>query len=368
MSDMSGNDDRLRITEEDIATPEIDLRVESMNQARQVALVRTVGDVPTSTGSTTLRAILTLVGGGAIGGLLAFGASKLTNPLTENSDSAFWSNMIFSFELAFFIGSAIALADVAMNKNWAKIGKVALWVLPAVAVAGFVFGLIANFFYSNAVDGIYTSAFEQVFAGDMTADQAEAYITTRLHPVRGIAWMLVGISAGIAAGAASRSWKRLGLAAAGGAVGGFLGGFIFDFIGSEAAAQIVGIVVLGILIGLAMALLEQATKSRWIEITAGGLAGKQFILYKNEITLGSAPEADITLIKDSAIPPIAAILRVRGSACEIEAAPSLAELVVNGNQQRYSSLRDHDVVTIGHTQIRFRERASASKVPGALQR
>ena len=368
--------DRLRITEADVSGADIDQRVEAMAEAQKVALVRTVGTAPSSGGSSTLRAILVLTGGGAVGGLLAFLGTKALDVLPVTSDlvaeNSFFSNMSFTFMLALFIGAGVSLADVALNRSWAKLGNVAVIALPAAVGGALVMGLIAHFFYSTAIDWLYSSAFDQLLGGELTEAEVEDYVLLRLHPIRGLAWLLVGVSAGIAAGAAARSWRRLALAATGGAIGGFLGGFVFDFIATsdsnEWIAQAVGIVLLGTLIGTATGLIEQATKSRWIEIASGGLAGKQFILYKQDITLGSSPSADITLIKDASIAPIAAMLQVRGQGCSVSVAPGTGPVLVNGTQVAGSAaVGDMDLVTIGATQVRFRERASSGKTPGALR-
>ena len=367
--------DRLRITEDDLASESVERRVEEMAQAQRVALVRVVGDAPPS-GGTAGRAILTLTAGGAVGGVVAFAGQKwILDGLLGGliSDNSFLNNVSFTLMLAFCIGAAVSLADVTTNRNWAKLGRVAAVAVPVALGAGLLFGIVAHLVYSAGIDWLNSSTQEWAFAQPVLPTEQEIldYQTVRLHPLRGFAWLLVGVSAGIAAGAAARSWKRVGLAAAGGALGGFIGGFAFDFIatgeGSEWIAQLVGIVLLGTLVGLAMALIEQASKSRWIEIVSGGLAGKQFILYQSEITLGSSPSADITLIKDPTIPPIAAMLRVRGTTCELQTAPGLGGVMVNGVESGYMQLADMDVVSIGSTQIRFRERSGSSNKPGALR-
>lgn len=371
----SPQSDRIRISQEDTESSDVQARIEAMEQAQKVALVRTVGDAPAKGGSGFGLAVLTLTLGGLVGGILAFLGQlvlfKLPGLSTLSEENVFFSNMAFTFILAMSIGAAVSLADVATNRNWAKLGKVAAIALPAAAGSALLIGLLAHFFYSSAQEWLFQSAFEKVLSGELNENTAEDYVMLRLHPIRGFAWLLVGISAGIAAGAAARSWKRLGLAAAGGALGGFLGGFVFDFIaqsdGSEWVAQLVGIALLGTLIGLSTGLLEQAGKSRWIEIVAGGLAGKQFILYKNEVALGSSPSADVTLIKDSRIAPIAAVIRAQGASCAIQEAAGVAGLEVNGTPVSRSDLRDMDLITIGGTQIRFREKASSNKVPGALR-
>lgn len=374
MSTEDGN--RIRITEEDTQSSSVQERVEQMEQAQRVALVRTVGDVPKSSGSGGLRAILTLTAGGTVGGVVAFLVQKLADVVpfisTALADNVFLSNIAFTFILAVFIGAGVSLADVTMNGSWSKLGRVAAIALPAAIGSALVLGVVAHFFYERAQEWLFNSAYDQLLTGELTDSTVDAFIMLRMHPIRGLAWLLVGVSAGIAAGAAARSWKRLGLAAIGGAIGGFVGGFVFDFIAqsdnTEWVAQAIGIVVLGTLIGVSTGLIEQVGKSRWIEIVSGGLAGKQFILYKSEIAIGSSPSADITIIKDSRIPPVAAVMRIQGQRCTITEAAGASGMEVNNTPFQSTELRDMDVVSFGNTQIRFREKASSGKSPGALHR
>lgn len=360
----------ISITAEDLQSVEVTQRVADMERARQVALVREVGAPGQGGGGGALRAIGILTAGGAIGGIAAFLVTYvLFTVLGLFEDNTFVTNMGFTFIMAFFIGTCVAFADVVSSRTWSKIGMVAAVAIPAALGAALIMGLVAHFFYSAATQSIYESALEQAFQEDWSDEQFMDYVILRLHPVRGIAWLFVGVAAGVAAGAAARSWKRAGLAAAGGAVGGFLGGFIFDFFPMELewVSQAVGMTLTGLLIGLAMGLVEQASKSRWIEIVSGGLAGKQFILYKPVITVGSSPSADITLIKDPAIPEIVATIDTRGGESKIAAVHPQIPIVVNGTTQYTSRVVDGDTVTFGSTQIRFREKASRSQVPGALK-
>ena len=367
---------RIRISHDDLASPQVDAQLEAMEEARKVALVRDVG-TPQSTSSGALRAILTLVAGGAVGGIVAFLLNRvLLNGLGLFDDNSFLNNVTFTFILAFCIGLAVALASVITEKSLPRLGMAAAIAVPTAIGAALVMGVIAHIVYSAGLDWIFNSAFEQIMSGDLSESDAESFVQLRMHPLRGIAWALVGVGAGVAAGASSRSWKRLGLAAAGGAIGGFLGGFLFDFIPSgdsesslqtaEMIAQFIGITLLGVLIGLAMGLLEQAGKSRWIEIVAGGLAGKQFILYKNDIVLGSSPRADITLIKDPAIGEFGAQLTMRGSRATISVLDTTTPVLVNGAAVATADIRDSDIISVGNTQLRFREKSSSQKVPGAL--
>ena len=53
--------------------------------------------------------------------------------------------------------------------------------------------------------------------------------------------------------------------------------------------------------GIGIGVIESALKDRWLYVTSGPLAGKQFILYKPVTTIGSSQQCDIYLFKDSNI-------------------------------------------------------------------
>lgn len=363
--------DPLNLTSEDLNSVEVDQQVAAMKEAERVALVREVGIAQEAKGGGTLQAILILTAGGAIGGFIAFLFTRLETALELFEGNAFAGNLIFTFTLAFFIGLAVAMADVIASRNWAKLGIVAAIAVPAAVVSALLLGVVAHLVYSNGTEWIFDNALEQAIDNDWSDQEFFDYVTLWLHPVRGLAWLLVGVSAGITAGAGSRSLKRIGIAAGGGAIGGFLGGFIFDFLpqdeGGEVWAQLIGIVLLGTLIGLAASLVEQAAKSRWIEIVSGGLAGKQFILYKRQIMLGSSPQADITIIKDPAIPDLAAMIDTGSGQSRLSAANPAVPVYVNGVAQINCTITDGDIITLGSSQLRFREKSSDSKIPGALR-
>jgi hypothetical protein len=365
------NESQIVITSGDLETQQVNERVNQMQAAQKVALIREVG-APTATSSSgSIKSVLLLLMAGLVGGVLAFALTKLSDVVLEGlglAENTTVSNVTFTFLLAFAIGLVVSIADPLFSRNTSKLATTAAIAIPAAIVFGLVIGLIASAYYSLAIDRVYDDANELAFALNWSDAQYYDYISSQYHLPRGIAWSLVGIAAGLTVGLASRSWKRLGLAVAGGAVGGFIGGFVFDFITGEALAQIAGIVILGGLIGGSVALLEQAAKSRWIEIAAGGMAGKQFILYQSEITVGSAPNADITLIKDPGIAPIAARVVSRGSQTTIEALNQNCPVYLNGRLMTRENLSDQDMISIGSTEIRFREKSSQGAAPGSIAR
>ena len=58
------------------------------------------------------------------------------------------------------------------------------------------------------------------------------------------------------------------------------------------------LVAIGVVAGGCTGLIENAAKTGWLKVTAGLIAGKQFILYRNPTFIGSGPECQIYLFRD----------------------------------------------------------------------
>ena len=84
------------------------------------------------------------------------------------------------------------------------------------------------------------------------------------------------------------------------------------------------------MVGLFVGIVEQWTKSAWLLMKAGPLAGKQFVVFRNPTVLGSSPKADIYLFKDEAIEPRHALIHDRGGRFEIEDMNTADGTYVNG--------------------------------------
>lgn len=358
---MAQDENRIRITHSDLNSVEVTKRVTEMMQAQKIALVRPIGDPSQNANSSAgLKAILYLTTAGLLGGVLAFAIIKtilhgLLSTKTESSST--FGNLGFSFILAFAIGLTVSLLDAASTRIGSKVLSAALIAIPSALTLGLAIGAIANFYYSNTTESLLNTAYQKISSGESEVS-VSVWLSSNMHIPRGIAWLICGMAAGLTVGIASKSLKRTGLTTVGGAVGGFLGGFIFDFIPQnlEWLAQALGICITGLLIGASMALLEQAARTQWIEIVVGGMAGKQFILYKTDISIGSSPSADITLIKDSAIAPLHARIFNQGGRTILESLNPGLPCSVDGAVDMRFYLVDTSTITLGSTQIRFREK------------
>ena len=178
---------------------------------------------------------------------------------------------------------------------------------------------------------------------------------------RGAAWAIVSIPAGIGQGIALRERKVIINGLVGAVLGGLLGGLLFDPIyfvlttsdGQATYSRGVGFAVIGASVGLFVGLVEGWTKTAWLMMKKGPLAGKQFILYKDTTFLGSSPKADIYLFKDDAIEPRHAQIINRGGRFEIEDCDSPEGTYVNGIPTASRLLEDGDQIVLGKTVLEF---------------
>jgi pSer/pThr/pTyr-binding forkhead associated (FHA) protein len=107
------------------------------------------------------------------------------------------------------------------------------------------------------------------------------------------------------------------------------------------------------LVGLFVGLVEQWSKTAWMLMKAGPLAGKQFILYRNPTVLGSSPKADVYLFKDEAIEPRHALIHNRGGRFEIEDCNTPDGTYVNGIPVQKRMLQNGDQIVLGKTVLEF---------------
>jgi hypothetical protein len=177
---------------------------------------------------------------------------------------------------------------------------------------------------------------------------------------RAMAWSLAAIPAGLGQGIALREKKVVWNGLLGAVLGGLLGGMLFDPIymlladpHDASVSRGVGFGVIGVMVGVFVGLVEQWTKTAWMLMRAGPLAGKQFVMYRNETIVGSSPKADIYLFKDDAIEPRHALIYNRGGRFEIEDCGTADGTYVNGIPIKRHVLRAGDQIVMGKTVLEF---------------
>jgi hypothetical protein len=209
---------------------------------------------------------------------------------------------------------------------------------------GFVFFLMANLIFSIGLSILaQTGAINPRRPG--------------LWLARGIAWMGFGVAGGVVYGVVGQSGKKCLYGIAGGVLGAGLGGMIFDPIallaGNAAASRAVGMALFGMATGVAMGLVESALKDRWLYVSSGPLAGKQFILYKPVTTIGSDQNCDIYLFKDPTVLARHAVIEMHGPRALLRVSGPVR---IKGRPVREAVLLSGDVLQIGRYGFLYRDR------------
>jgi hypothetical protein len=216
--------------------------------------------------------------------------------------------------------------------------------LPLGVLLGFVFYFMGNVIYGMLM-GI------SIDLGAHSIKNPAVWIA------RGLAWAAFGAAGGVVYGIIGQSSKKATYGVIGGVIGAGIGGMIFDPISllthGGAASRAVGFSLVGLATGVGMGLVESALKDRWLYVTAGPLAGKQFILYKPRTTVGSNQACDIYLFKDPNILPDHATLELAGSRVQIRAA---GPVYLAGSAIQSRVLQDNDLLQIGRYLFRYKEK------------
>jgi hypothetical protein len=173
-------------------------------------------------------------------------------------------------------------------------------------------------------------------------------------------WGTLGCFTAIAPGIIAWNWKRFIIGVAGGLIGGLCGGLLMELatrtVASEELGKLVAICCIGLISGAATGIIELAARTGWLKVTAGFIAGKQFILYRNPTFIGSAPDCQIYLFRDPAVGRRHAALHLLKGRVELEDLPLGGATVVNGSPITRKSLKDGDEIKIGVTTFLFQMR------------
>ncbi|HXE55791.1 MAG TPA: FHA domain-containing protein [Tepidisphaeraceae bacterium] len=213
-------------------------------------------------------------------------------------------------------------------------------------------GLIGGVVVSLFVDKLYRAV-----SGGAVPDPD--HYTTRDILARAIAWGVLGLFLTAGSGLLMANFKKLTIGLIAGILGGAIGGALFDPVGYYAGPEIsrlVALLAIGVVTGAATGLIENAAKTGWLRVTAGLIAGKQFILYRNPTYIGSSPDCQIYLFRDAKVGKRHAALHLVPGGIELEDLPLGTPTLVNGAAVSRSRLRNGDRISIGTTQFLFQQK------------
>jgi len=232
-------------------------------------------------------------------------------------------------------------------------------------VVGLLVGLVGGFITNMLAEVIYSpiTAFAEKQAAHATSWSTFSFVIQMMG--RSLAWAMAGVAMGIGQGIALRSKRLLLYGLLGGIVGGLLGGLLFDPIdmlllgGDKVSAhwsRLIGLAVVGASVGAMIGVVELLARDAWLRMTQGPLTGKEFLIFKDVMNIGSSPRSDIYLFNDPQVAEQHAVIRTIGDECEIEPRSTTHAVLLNNRTVTRSRLRHGDNVTIGRTMFVFQRR------------
>jgi len=355
----TGPREPLRLTSDDLFTPQVEAYLDE-----QRVLRRDVPEVPP-------RPLIVRIFYSSFfylslaGGLGAFVAWAILEPFVDDSllgDTGLQLAYVLMFPtVSAFVGLFLGAAEGIMCRNPQR-----ALICAAVGLGcGFGGGLIA-WFAGEVLFSIMSSIAFSNMKNLQPGQRPTGFPLMILMMGRASAWAIIAIPAGLGPGIALRDKKVMLNGLLGSLLGGLLGGLLFDPInyafttpGEQAAAsRAVGFTTVGLMVGLFVGVVEQWTKTAWLLMKAGPLAGKQFIIFRNPTVLGSSPKADVYLFKDEAIEPRHALIHNRGGRYEIEDLATADGTYVNGIPVPKRVLKAGDQIVLGKTMLEFSFRES----------
>ncbi len=299
-------------------------------------------DIKEERGSVLLQGWFYLGAAGLIGA--AAGWSICEPAFIDGGYGNSWGNFLMMPLVTCLMLTGFAVAESIVERSLRKAGLRALLAIPLGIISGFVFEVVANIVYGIGMQFIYQ-------LGVRTNHSPAFWV------IRGIGWVVFGVAGGLIYGLIGQSGKKAKYGVLGGMIGAGLGGLLFDpialMLDNAVVSRFVGFGLFGLATGAAIGFVESALKDRWLYVSSGPLAGKQFILYKPQTSIGSQQQCDIYLFKDTSIQPQHAVLEARGNQMLLRAA---TPVYVSGMPTQSRVLLSGDVIQIGRYTFRYNER------------
>jgi pSer/pThr/pTyr-binding forkhead associated (FHA) protein len=306
---------------------------------------------------------------GLIGGALGWiPVEVVSHGHTITQVEGFWTQVLGVLSMALFWGLVGGLIVAAQGKSLQFTPAVRRRFLTGLVVC-FLIGLPAVY-YSNIVFTMILSA------GGWGANQpgSELY----LRAARVIGWVLMGFICGAGVGLASGSLRdpvgslrNVVKGAVGGWVGGFVGGVAFDIIGANASglySRLFGLCALGLAVGLLIGLVQELTKSAWLNVEAGRLRGRSFNIDRAVATLGRAEENVVGLFGDPGVQPRHAVIERHGNNYVLKNLAVQQGVLLNGKRIESAELGEGDRVRISDYELSFHlKRAGAGARPAVMR-
>jgi pSer/pThr/pTyr-binding forkhead associated (FHA) protein len=290
---------------------------------------------------------------GAIGGFLSwllivepFFAPRIAGPI--NFGALLALDAVWGGVVGLGIGLSLGVAEGLVSRSWYQARRGGL-IGGGLGLLGGALGLVVG-------ELVYQPLAWLCFVG------------------RAVGWGVFGAILGASEGLTRRSWLGVRNGMLGGLIGGAVGGFMFDLVGIvivtltglEGLSRGVAITILGALIGFWLAALERALSPARLKVISGQLEGKEFLLDKPRLTIGSDERCDIAIFGDAQIAAQHAVVRWKDEVFALEAAPGAAT-TINGQAVTQQVLQSEDQLVLGKTRCVFRLKTAKAGVMPAAQ-
>jgi hypothetical protein len=271
---------------------------------------------------------------GAIGGLIGWQISNILG--LSFTDNLFLSEVIVGALLGGVIGLMIGFGE-------------------GFAAQNFLFGLRKSIL----------SALLGAVGGAIALPIAEGVFLTIGGEVWGrpIGWAIFGLLTGLATGitGGAQLWKG-GL---GGLIGGLLGGVLLEgarlMFSDPLMGKAAGLMLLGLAVGVFIALIVFLLSRVWLEVTTGKMMGMEFILDKflareaPAAAIGSSPLKSDIVVADPDIAPQHAILKGEGTYFTLKDI-SMSGTTLDGKKIEVSRLRNGQHIGMGDSELVYHEK------------
>jgi MFS family permease len=243
-----------------------------------------------------------------------------------------------------FWGTAdgIALASAARMRGGLLMGAL---IGAAGGAAGFLVGQAAIFYLGD----VFIGSREFKYLGFPLA--------------RAIGWAAFGLFLGLIDGLRSLSGRKIQVGIAGGLVGGFLGGLALEYarllINNIELARLLGLLVFGLLVGVAYGFVESRLSAGVLRILNGKYRSKEYVINQRKFRIGGSRASDVELSAYPGVVASHAVITVRRKKMEnevsIRSADSAHPVIVNDDKVKGElRLRPSDVIQVGSAKLLYK--------------
>ncbi len=308
---------------------------------------------------------------GVVGGLLGWLVVEPINSLTPpgNPPMSYGQTLALGGIIGFFVGVALGVAEALSGVSPRDAVKSVVVAVPIGIVGGALGLAVGNAFYHPL---------HQIAAGTENGISVGPSVMGFVFELlgRSLGWAFFGLFLGLSQGLAVENTKKLVNGAVGGVIGGGLGGFIFallNFInGTHAFAipvelmRLIGFAVTAGVIGFFIGLIEELTKQASLIHLKGRNEGREFLIFKRETYIGRDELLDVPIFGDPDVEPRHAVIYADARVHRIEDLNTAAGTLVNGQRiTKPQVLKDGDIIQLGMTKLKFRDKATRRLVQQA---